>query len=117
MNRIDKAAYHYYFTRVQPNPQTRHFGAYHGAEIIYVMGNFHVASFEREPADRRLAAAMSTYWVNFARSGNPNGSGLLEWPVYNRDTESYLELGATIAARTQLLGDKLDFFYEFNESL
>jgi para-nitrobenzyl esterase len=25
---------------------------------------------------------MRTYWTNFAKSGNPNGTGLPQWPAY-----------------------------------
>ncbi len=116
MKHVETTAFHYYFTRVQPNPKTKQYGAYHGAEIIYVMGNFHLASFEQEAADRRLADAMSTYWTNFARTGNPNGVGVPEWPPYEQETESYMELGDTIGAKTHLLKNKLDFFDEYNKS-
>ena len=27
---------------------------------------------------------MMSYWSNFAKKGDPNGAGLLEWPAYNR---------------------------------
>jgi para-nitrobenzyl esterase len=49
--------------------------------------------------DRRLADIMSSYWVNFARSGDPNGSGLPTWPAYRgSETREVLILGDSITA-------------------
>ncbi len=111
---VNKKAYQYYFTRVQPNPKTTKFGAYHGAEIVYAMGNFHLASFTPEEADKRLHAAMSGYWINFAKTGDPNGKGLPKWPAYDMESESYMELGDKIQAGQHLLKEQCDFFYEYN---
>ena len=47
-------------------------------------------------ADRKLAEEMSSYWVNFARSGDPNGAGLPSWPAF-----------ATAGSKVQYLGDPI----------
>ena len=36
---------------------------------------------------------MSSYWVNFARSGDPNGNGLKQWPEYDGKNQSVMVLG------------------------
>ena len=36
-------------------------------------------------SDRELAEVMSSYWANFAKSGNPNGAQLPHWPEFKAD--------------------------------
>ena len=44
------------------------------------------------PAEQVLSERMTDYWTNFARTGDPNGSGLPTWPEYETDTEPTLVL-------------------------
>jgi len=44
------------------------------------------------PDERALTALMSTYWTNFAKTGNPNGPGLPRWPRYQPGSERVIVL-------------------------
>jgi para-nitrobenzyl esterase len=73
-------------------------GARHAGEIEYVFGALALSlpKVPWEPIDRRLSDAMTGYWANFARTGDPNGSGLPKWPRYEAGSRRVLHLDETI---------------------
>jgi para-nitrobenzyl esterase len=72
---------------VNGKPATsRDIGARHAGEIEYVFGalDLSLPKVPWEESDRKLSDAMTTYWSNFARTGDPNGSGLPRWSRYDQ---------------------------------
>ena len=94
--------YLYMFSHVPPHPETNGnnpptpVGAVHSSEYIYVFDNLRMKDYQWTSADRRMAQIMSTYWSNFAKTGNPSGEGAPNWPVYNPNDEYWLNIGDTI---------------------
>lgn len=84
--------YQYQFSRGIPGyPEI---GAVHASEVPYVFGNLDEKRPMRpnyEPADYAISNVMHEYWTNFAKTGNPNGTGLTAWPRYQAGTRKYLE--------------------------
>ena len=101
-------AYLYQFTHVPPGPHAAEWGAYHASEIAYVFGNLRNPAATYTPDDRKLSDMMSTYWVNFATTGNPNGKGLTAWQPYEQASEPYIDLGDTVQMKSHLLKPQLD---------
>jgi para-nitrobenzyl esterase len=101
---------------LQQSPATR-LGAYHGSEMAYAYGV--LDSLNRDGVvrnwtddDRRLSDVMSTYWSNFAKTGDPNGGTLPAWPLYDSESEKVMVFGDE--ARSGDLPNKaqLDFFVD-----
>ncbi len=114
--KADGRAYLYYFTRVPPRPDAAKYGAYHAAEIAYVFDNLQRIPWPQEPADRALTEAMSSCWVRFAATSDPNGGALPNWSPYDRQQEPYLEFGDAIRPGRGLLKDECDFVDAFMAS-
>ena len=86
-------------TKVKGVPATSSdIGARHAGEIEYVFGALELSlpKVPWEPIDRKLSDAMTTYWGNFARTGNPNGNGLPAWPRYEAGSRRVLHLDEII---------------------
>lgn len=72
-------------------------GARHGVEMPYIFGH-QTADHPWTASDRQLSATMISYWTNFARSGDPNGPGLVQWPQFDLARENALLIGSTLRA-------------------
>src|SRR6185312_15369869 len=69
-------------------------GSSHGQEVGYVFGNLGIGGrAQPTDADRALSDQMQTYWVNFAKTGDPNGGGLPQWPAFTPDKPSAMRFG------------------------
>jgi para-nitrobenzyl esterase len=110
-NKRGKKAYAYYFTRVPrtadgtPSPR----GSSHTVEIQYAFNN--PTGLNWDDTDKKIADTMSSYWVNFATKGDPNGPGLPTWPVYKDHASGRaMVLGETIAVESTPPAAKLTFY-------
>ena len=59
-------------------------GAPHGGEIAYVFGTLSAGrGGAPTPEDQAVSRMAQSYWVNFAKTGDPNGAGLPAWPRHD----------------------------------
>ena len=102
-----KKAFVYYFQRVNPGAGAR--GATHGAEIPYMFGNPGNAWTD---VDTKLSDQMTSYWVNFAATGDPNGKGLPVWEAYDakKNDGKAMVFGDTAGMGAQIGADRLKFY-------
>ncbi|NXM95500.1 SASB hydrolase, partial [Sylvia borin] len=59
--------------------------------------------------EKNLSRTLMKYWANFARNGNPNGEGLVEWPSYNLN-EEYLQINLQQKKDRKLKEKKVEFW-------
>jgi para-nitrobenzyl esterase len=96
-------AFLYYFTHEPPPPVGATSrggfgsGATHGSEAQYIFQNL-LPRRAWTDLDHQVSDTLSSYWVNFATKGDPNGKGLPKWPAFN-DTKSN---------RPMVLGDRAE---------
>jgi para-nitrobenzyl esterase len=97
MTRAGQRAYLYYFTYAETGKRA-HLGAYHGLELKFLSDSF-PADWEHSGDDERLGEAIRRYWVQFAKTGNPNATGVPNWPPYDARSGQWLEIDRTIEVR------------------
>ena len=72
----EKLSYSWYFSRMLPGDSN---GAWHSADLWYWFGTLDNCWRPMEETDRILSDKMSDYLCNFVKTGNPNGTDLLQW--------------------------------------
>jgi para-nitrobenzyl esterase len=89
----------YRFSRIRPKGEK--LLAYHGAEIPYV---FDTADdwLPADRVDRALTDTMLGYWTQFAKTGDPNGPGLPNWPAFDPRRDVHQDLGDEVRTATGL---------------
>jgi para-nitrobenzyl esterase len=77
--------FYYYFDQHAEHPpgspEADH-GAPHGVDVPYVFQTLDRKDSRLTPGDFAISELMSTYWTNFTKHGNPNGSGVPSWPEF-----------------------------------
>jgi para-nitrobenzyl esterase len=118
VNKTGTKAYMYHFTMTWPGPMAA-MGAFHSAELPFVMDNLERVKNSTqtlfEAKHQAFANTMSAYWVQFAKTGDPNKEGLPEWPAYDAAKDQYMEFGEAVKAGQGLRKEKLDFWERFND--
>ncbi|MFY0689780.1 MAG: carboxylesterase family protein [Cyclobacteriaceae bacterium] len=98
LNAVDQSTYIFLFSYVAPHMKERmKYGPGHGTDIAYAFNNLGIGGWgppppPPTPEEKEVARLMNSYWVNFAKTGNPNGKGLPKWKAYDQKKETILDI-------------------------
>jgi len=112
-NGKEKVFAYYFDHRTPTSPE----GANHAAELPFVFGNLGggsgMGTSAENPEDKALSELIMSYWVNFARAGDPNGPGLPVWPAFTEAEQKAMYFDNDSSARDYPNLDQLKAFDEY----
>ncbi len=94
----------YRFDRSIPGKAEATLGAFHSLEVPYVFGSLRDREWQWLPStadDASLSDLLQTYWTNFAKTSNPNASGLPNWPTWSDGKKEYLVVNPDASVTAQ----------------
>jgi para-nitrobenzyl esterase len=109
--------YMYRFSRIAPSSRSAWGGAAHTSEVPYVFDNTSGDASQFDEIDRTVSRAMADAWVQFAKTGNPNGGALPQWPVYRSPDYRLLDFGDQTTVRSNADSPHVDFFRRAFETM
>ncbi len=98
-------------------PHAADLGTFHASMDPYVFGYDSVLGQAATPDQQSMRADIMSYWGNFARTGNPNGTGLNTWPPYTAEQPDYLVLEADPQPATALRQEYCDYMWGSMEGM
>ena len=100
----------YEFAQAPPDkPDFPNYGAFHTSEVPYALHTLHTWKRPWRPIDQEIENRMSSYWVNFAKTGNPNGANLPEWKSYDQATGHILRIAEQTSTQPAYMKEAFDF--------
>ena len=100
----------YQFSHVPVDkPGFPNYGAFHTSEVPFALHTLHLWNRPWREVDYAVEKTMSRYWVNFVKTGDPNGEGLPEWTTYDKSSGNIMEIGDQSRLSPGLYKDAFDF--------
>jgi len=104
-----RPTYEYEFEQPAPGKDA----SVHAGELVFLFGTWN-KEHPPSPADREVSGQMQTYWVNFTRTGNPNGEGVPAWPAFTAKSRGYIAFtGGGATAKANLRREACELFCKF----
>ncbi len=104
-------AYYFDFEHVMPGYTAADYGAYHSSELPYIFGTLDTLEGRPlTPLDRQVAGVLQAYWLNFIKTGNPNGTGLATWRPFDPARDEVMALSETPHMRPIASPEKTAFW-------
>jgi para-nitrobenzyl esterase len=108
--RIGQPAFLYHFTYVGAG-EFAPLGAFHSEELMFLSKKYWTTWVHR-PYDKTLSHTIIGYWVQFVKTGNPNGHDLSAWPAYNPQSDLCQELGRRIGPEPAPRAKRFEVFQQ-----
>jgi para-nitrobenzyl esterase len=96
-------------------PGFPNYGAFHTSEVPYALHTLHLWKRPWQQHDYNIQELMSSYWIQFIKTGNPNGNGLPQWSSYNKTEGAILEIDTTTILKPALFKKEFDFLEKIGQ--
>jgi para-nitrobenzyl esterase len=111
----DKPTWVYEFSHVPTDkPDFPNYGAFHTSDVPYALHTLKLWNRPWQERDYTMETVMSSYWLNFVKTGNPNGNGLPEWKNYSKEEGVVIELNEGATSKRGLFKSEFEVMDKLN---